>query len=72
LGEKNFPWILTPNPDPTEIAEIESHRPWYWPLFLCIPLGTVITPDLFTYLIGHTSGGLKGIPSNAEAIALLT
>lgn len=54
------------------LDERAVHRPEIVARLLRVPLGTVITPDLFANLIGHTSGGLKGIPSNAEAVALLT
>jgi probable selenium-dependent hydroxylase accessory protein YqeC len=48
------------------------HRPKIAARLLGISLGTVITPDLFANLIGHTFGGLKAIPSHAEAVVLLT
>ncbi len=48
------------------------HRPEIAARLLGIPLGTAITPDLFASLVGHTSGGLKGIPSHAEVVVLLT
>lgn len=54
------------------LDERTVHRPEIAARLLGVPLGTVITPDLFANLIGHASGGLKGIPSHAEAVALLT
>jgi probable selenium-dependent hydroxylase accessory protein YqeC len=47
------------------------HRPEIAARLLGVPLGTTITPDLFAKLVGHESGGLKGIPSHAEVIVLL-
>jgi len=48
------------------------HRPEIAARLLRVPLGAAITPDLFASLVGHASGGLKGVPSCAEVIALLT
>ena len=53
------------------LDERAVHRPEIAVRLLGIPLGTTITPDLFTSLVGHTSGGLKGIPSHAEVVVLL-
>jgi len=54
------------------LDERTVHRPEIAARLLRVPLGTVITQDLFANLIGHASGGLKGIPSHAEAVTLLT
>ncbi|MFQ6100728.1 MAG: selenium cofactor biosynthesis protein YqeC [Anaerolineae bacterium] len=54
------------------LDECTVHRPEIAVRLLHVPLGTVLTPNLFVNLIAHTSGGLKGIPSHAEAVALLT
>jgi len=48
------------------------HRSEIAAQLLNVPLGTIITPDMFTTLVGHTSGGLKDVPSRAEVVALLT
>lgn len=39
---------------------------------LHVPPATSLTPDLFASLVGHASGGLKGVPARAEAVVLLT
>ncbi len=48
------------------------HRSEIAAQLLNVPLGTVITPDMLATLVGHTSGGLKDVPSRAKVIALLT
>ncbi len=48
------------------------HRPEIAARLLGVPLGTAITPDLFARLVGHSSGGLRGSPSQSEVVVLLT
>ena len=48
------------------------HRPEIAARLLRVPLGEILTPNLLANLVGHPSGGLKGIPSQAKVIALLT
>jgi probable selenium-dependent hydroxylase accessory protein YqeC len=54
------------------LDEQTVHRPEIAARLLGVPLGTLVTPDLFAQLLGHASGGLKRIPSRAEVVALLT
>ncbi len=54
------------------LDEQTMHRPEIAVEFLNVPFGTLITPDMFATLVGHTSGGLKDIPPRAEVVALLT
>ena len=48
------------------------HRPEIAARLLRVSPGATLTPDLLASLINHPSGGLKGIPQHAEAVALLT
>ena len=54
------------------LIEHTVHRPEIAAQLLNVLLGTIITPDMFATLVGHTSGGLKDIPSRAKVVALLT
>ncbi len=54
------------------LDEHTVHRPEIAARLLGVPLGTIVTPDMFAKLLGHASGRLKGIPPRAEAVALLT
>ena len=53
------------------LDERTVHRSEIAARLLGVSLGTTVTPDLFVNLIGHPSGGLKGIPAGAEAVVLL-
>ena len=48
------------------------HRPEIAARLLGVPVGTVVTADMFANLVSHTSGGIKGIPPRAEVVVLLT
>jgi len=54
------------------LDERTVHRPEIAARLLGAPLGETLTPGLVASLIGHPSGGLKGIPPQAELIALLS
>ncbi|MCS7284016.1 MAG: selenium cofactor biosynthesis protein YqeC, partial [Anaerolineae bacterium] len=54
------------------LDETTVHRPERAAALLRIPVGTPITPEIVSGLIGHAQGGLKGIPPEATAVALLT
>ena len=54
------------------LDERTVHRPEIAAHLLGVPLGAVITPDLFARLIGHPAGGLKGAASDVETVVLLT
>jgi len=54
------------------IIEHTVHHPEIAAQLVNVPLGTIITPDMFATLVGHTSGGLKDAPSRARIVALLT
>jgi molybdenum cofactor cytidylyltransferase len=47
------------------------HRPEIAARLLGLPLGARITPLHVAQLVGHAGGGLKGIPAQAQALALL-
>jgi len=53
------------------LDERTVHRAEIAARLLGVQLGTIVTPDLFVNLIGHPSGGLKGIPDGAEVVVLL-
>ncbi len=48
------------------------HRAQTAAALLRVPISTPITPSLLAGLVGHPSGGLKGIPPRAATIVLLT
>lgn len=48
------------------------HRPEIAAHLLGVSLGATVTPQLFVELIGHPAGGLKGIPTQAKVVVLLT
>jgi molybdenum cofactor cytidylyltransferase len=48
------------------------HRPEIAACLLDVPLGAIVTPGLVAGLVGHASGGLKGVPARAEVVVLLT
>jgi len=47
------------------------HRPEIAANLLGVPVGEIVTPELFAGLVGHPGGGLKGVPDNAEVVVLL-
>ena len=53
------------------LDERTVHRPRIAARLLGVSLGVTVTPELFAALVGHPSGGLKGIPTSAEVIVLL-
>lgn len=48
------------------------HRAERAAALLRVPPGTPITPDMVAGLMGHARGGLKSVPPQAAAVALLT
>jgi probable selenium-dependent hydroxylase accessory protein YqeC len=54
------------------LDEGSVHRPEIVANLLGVPMGEVVTPELFVELVGHPEGGLKGIPDDAEVVVLLT
>ena len=54
------------------LDERTVHRPARAARLLGVPLGTTITPEMVAALLAHPQGGLKGIPSSATVVALLT
>jgi len=53
------------------LDERTVHRSEIAVRLLGVSLGAAVTPDLFAGLVGHPSGGLKGIPDGAEVVVLL-
>jgi probable selenium-dependent hydroxylase accessory protein YqeC len=47
------------------------HRPEVAARLLGVPVGATVTPGLFARLVGHSSGGLNGIPGGADVVVLL-
>jgi probable selenium-dependent hydroxylase accessory protein YqeC len=54
------------------LTERTVHRSEVAARLLCVDSGATITPELLADLIGHESGGLKGVPHRAEVVVLLT
>jgi hypothetical protein len=54
------------------LGEGTVHRSEIAAQLLGVPTGVRITPKLLARLLGHPSGGMKGIPPDAEAVVLLT
>jgi len=53
------------------LDERAVHRPEIAARLLGVPPGAVVTTEMVVKLIGHPSGGLKGIPACAEVVVLL-